>query len=101
MKLQLIKLIFLLTLLAFSLFLWSCEQPKATVTDLSKPLSTSPTPTPTPPQSVDPKRTDLNRVVVGANAPDFSLEDMNKKLVHLSDFRGKQYVVLVFYRGFF
>lgn len=101
MKLQIKRLIFSLTIFTCSVFLWSCEQPKATVTDLSKPLSTSPTPTPTPPQAVDPKRTDLNRVVVGSNAPDFSLEDMNKKTVHLSDFRGKQYVVLVFYRGFF
>jgi cytochrome oxidase Cu insertion factor (SCO1/SenC/PrrC family) len=83
--------------------LWSCEQPqqKASVSDLSKPLSTSPTPTPTPPPTVDPRRTDLNRVVVGTTAPDFSLEDMNRKMVHLSDFRGKKFVVLVFYRGHF
>ncbi len=82
--------------------LWSCnEQPTATVSDLSKPLSASPTPKPTPPPSVDPRRTDLDRVVMGVAAPDFALEDMNKKLVRLSDFRGKQTVILVFYRGHF
>lgn len=83
------------------LLLWSCEQPKATVSDLSKPLSNSPTPTVTPPPTIDRKRTDLDRAVVGTAALDFSLEDINGKVVHLSDFRGKKYVVLVFYRGFF
>ncbi|MBS1812568.1 MAG: redoxin domain-containing protein [Acidobacteria bacterium] len=90
-----------LCLFLLCLLLWSCEQPKATVTDLTKPLSDSPTPSVTPPPTVDPRRTDLNRVVVGTAAPDFSLEDMNKKMVHLSDFKGKKFVVLVFYRGFF
>ena len=92
------------TIVCFSLFcllLWSCEQPKATVSDLSKPLSNSPTPAVTPPPTVDPRRTDINRVVVGTTPPDFSLADINQKVVHLSDFRGKKYVVLVFYRGFF
>lgn len=83
------------------LLLWSCEQPKATVSDLSKPLSNSPTPAVTPPPTIDPRRTDLERVVVGSSALDFSLEDINKKVTHLSDFRGKKFVVLVFYRGFF
>ncbi|MFN7928718.1 MAG: redoxin domain-containing protein [Blastocatellia bacterium] len=83
------------------LLLWSCEQPKATVSDLSKPLSNSPTPSVTPPPTADPRRTDLDRVVVGKSALDFSLEDINGKVVHLSDFRGKKFVVLVFYRGFF
>ena len=84
------------------LLLWSCQpQPKATVSDLSKPLSNSPTPAVTPPPTIDPRRTDLERVVVGRPALDFSLEDINKKVVHLSDFRGKKFVVLVFYRGHF
>ena len=81
--------------------LWACEQQTGKVSDLTKPLSDSPTPKPTPPPSIDAKRTDLNRVVVGTIAPDFALEDMNKKIVRLSDFRGKQSVVLVFYRGVF
>lgn len=43
--------------------------------------------------------TDLERVNVGVAAPDFSLEDEAGKVVMLSQFRGKQNVVLVFYRG--
>lgn len=90
-------------LLGGCLLLWSCEQPqqKATVSDLSKPLSNSPTPAITPPPAIDPRRTDLNRIVVGSPAFDFSLEDISRKVVHLSDFRGKKFVVLVFYRGHF
>ncbi len=99
MKLQ--EITITLCLLLSCLLLWSCEQPKATVSDLTKPLSNSPTPSVTPPPSVDPRRTDINRVVVGTVAPDFSLEDMNQKMTHLSDFRGKKHVVLVFYRGYF
>ena len=102
MKLSFIKIIHTLSLLTLCSLLWSCtEQPTATVSDLSKPWSNSPTPAPTPPPKVDARRTDLNRVVLGVPAPDFALEDMNKKLVRLSDFRGKQAVVLVFYRGHF
>jgi peroxiredoxin len=33
-------------------------------------------------------------------APDFSLVDTHDQEVHLSDFRGKKNVVLVFNRGF-
>ena len=43
--------------------------------------------------------TDLERVQVGRPAPDFTLESIDAKPVSLSDFRGKQRVVLVFYRG--
>jgi cytochrome oxidase Cu insertion factor (SCO1/SenC/PrrC family) len=43
--------------------------------------------------------TDLERVKVGEQAPDFTLEDMTGKRVSLSDFRGSKNVVLVFYRG--
>ncbi|HEX4945729.1 MAG TPA: hypothetical protein VFZ34_03670 [Blastocatellia bacterium] len=101
MKLLFAKIIPSLSLLLACGLLWGCEQPKATVNDLSKPLPSSPTPTVTPPPAVDPRRTDLNRVVMGTVAPDFALEDMNKKIVRLSDFRGKQFVVLVYYRGHF
>lgn len=45
------------------------------------------------------KPTDLERVKVGDQAPDFTLEDMNGKKISLSDFAGKKNVVLVFYRG--
>jgi cytochrome oxidase Cu insertion factor (SCO1/SenC/PrrC family) len=43
--------------------------------------------------------TDLGRVEVGDNAPDFTLEDIDGKNISLSDFRGTMKVVLVFYRG--
>lgn len=43
--------------------------------------------------------TDLERVTVGDLAPDFTLEDENGKPITLSQFRGKKYVILVFYRG--
>jgi cytochrome oxidase Cu insertion factor (SCO1/SenC/PrrC family) len=43
--------------------------------------------------------TDLERVKVGDPAPDFTLEDENGKPMTLSQFREKQDVILVFYRG--
>ena len=42
---------------------------------------------------------DLERLQVGDAAPDFTLEDVDGRSVTLSSFRGKQWVVLVFYRG--
>jgi cytochrome oxidase Cu insertion factor (SCO1/SenC/PrrC family) len=50
----------------------------------------------------DPARlppTDTGRVAVGSEAPDFTLESLTGPPVTLSQFRGKQNVVLVFYRG--
>ena len=43
--------------------------------------------------------TDLERIKVGQPAPDFTLENIDRKQVSLSKFRGKKSVVLVFYRG--
>jgi hypothetical protein len=43
---------------------------------------------------------DLARVRVGILAPDFTLESKDNDLVTLSSFRGKNNVVLVFYRGY-
>ena len=43
--------------------------------------------------------TDLERVKVGSQAPDFTIEGMDGKEIRLSDCRGKKNVVLVFYRG--
>lgn len=39
-------------------------------------------------------------VAVDDAAPDFTLEDQNGKKITLSDARGKNPVVLVFYRGY-
>jgi hypothetical protein len=43
--------------------------------------------------------TDLNRVAVDSEAPDFTLEALDGSRITLSQFRGRQNVVLVFYRG--
>jgi cytochrome oxidase Cu insertion factor (SCO1/SenC/PrrC family) len=43
--------------------------------------------------------TDIKRVKVGDPAPDFTLQSHQGENVSLSDYRGKQNVVLVFYRG--
>jgi len=39
-------------------------------------------------------------VMVGETAPDFTLEDQNRRKITLSESRGKSPVVLVFYRGY-
>ncbi|HEV8149732.1 MAG TPA: hypothetical protein VGP61_06060 [Gemmatimonadales bacterium] len=44
-------------------------------------------------------RTDTSRVAVGTVAPDFTLAALVGPPVTLSQFRGKQKVILVFYRG--
>ena len=43
---------------------------------------------------------DLTRIKVGAAAPDFTLSNQDGQPVTLSSYRGKQPVVLVFYRGY-
>ena len=43
--------------------------------------------------------TDLDRVTVGAPAPDFTLLSLGGDRHTLSDYRGRKEVVLVFYRG--
>jgi AhpC/TSA family protein len=40
------------------------------------------------------------QLVVGQPAPDFTLPDAAGRAVRLSDYRGRQPVVLVFYRGY-
>lgn len=42
----------------------------------------------------------MPKVSINTPAPDFSLDDFLGKKVHLSDFRGKANVLLVFNRGF-
>jgi cytochrome oxidase Cu insertion factor (SCO1/SenC/PrrC family) len=44
--------------------------------------------------------TDLDRVHVGIQAPDFTLESSEGEQVTLSSYRGEKNVVLVFYRGY-
>jgi cytochrome oxidase Cu insertion factor (SCO1/SenC/PrrC family) len=44
--------------------------------------------------------TDLDRVHVGIQAPDFTLESSDNEQVTLLSYRGKKNVVLVFYRGY-
>ncbi len=39
----------------------------------------------------------MAELTIGSKAPDFSLSDQNGKPVQLSDFKGKQNVVLIFY----
>lgn len=46
------------------------------------------------------KATDLERVAVGTEAPDFTLESSDGRTVTLSSFRNRKNVVLVFYRGY-
>ena len=43
--------------------------------------------------------TDTSRVAAGTEAPDFTLEALIGPPVTLSQFRGKQNVILVYYRG--
>jgi len=43
--------------------------------------------------------TDLDRIQVGSQAPDFTLESSEGTAISLSDSEGKENVVLVFYRG--
>ena len=43
--------------------------------------------------------TDLERVAIGDEAPDFTLEAYSGDTLTLSDLRGDKNVVLVFYRG--
>lgn len=42
----------------------------------------------------------MTRLSAGLPAPDFELEDVHGRTVRLSDFCGRQPVVLVFLRGF-
>lgn len=42
----------------------------------------------------------MERVTVNTPAPDFTLDDYTGRPVALSDFRGRQWVLTVFNRGF-
>lgn len=60
---------------------------------------TGPMPSLGPADGLDLPPTDLDRVRVGDPAPDFTLASLEGPRVTLSDYRGSQDVVLVFYRG--
>ena len=42
----------------------------------------------------------MARVELDTIAPEFALEDYRGRMVHLSDYRQKKHVILVFNRGF-
>jgi len=44
--------------------------------------------------------TDIDRVNVGTEAPDFTLMSSDGQAITLSNYRSKKNVVLVFYRGY-
>jgi cytochrome oxidase Cu insertion factor (SCO1/SenC/PrrC family) len=52
-----------------------------------------------PKDGMDLPASDLDRVQAGDIAPDFALKSLSGDIVTLSDYRGRQNVVLVFYRG--
>lgn len=79
---------FLLTLAVTSLFALSCSAEGGDTGDRMGPLDGATLPP-----------ADLDRISVGDNAPDFRLAALQGEPVRLSDLRGSQDVVLVFYRG--
>jgi len=88
-------------LLLFALAACQSRKQEASLDALTAPIKT---PTPAPPApapSIDPNVTDLEKVKEGTPAPAFALEDVNRKVYRLSDYKGKKSVVLVFYRGVF
>lgn len=52
-----------------------------------------------PADGQDLARTELERVMVGGEAPLFTLDSYDRGPVELASFRGDKNVVLVFYRG--
>lgn len=43
---------------------------------------------------------DTGRVIVGSEAPDFTLASLTGRRITLSDYRGRKNIILVFYRGY-
>jgi cytochrome oxidase Cu insertion factor (SCO1/SenC/PrrC family) len=60
-------------------------------------LAQTPTPAATPASTAAPTPAPYDKLKVGDLAPDFTLPDLTGKAVKLSDFRGKNNVVLAFY----
>jgi len=53
-----------------------------------------------PRDGLDLPAVDTGRVAVGDMAPDFALRERDGSVIALSDYRGRQNVILVFYRGY-
>jgi hypothetical protein len=62
-------------------------------------LDTDTAPALGPADGLDLPGTDLERIQVGDEAPDFTLASFGGGTVTLSDYRGESNVLLVFYRG--
>ena len=62
-------------------------------------ISIQEAPTLGPTDGFDLPPTDVERVALGTEAPDFSLLAYSEDILTLSDYRGDKNVVLVFYRG--
>jgi peroxiredoxin len=72
----------------------------ALVALLAAPLTAQSGPSLGPVDGRDLAPTEIERVAVGATAPEFTLARFGGGTRALSDFRGKKNVVLVFYRGY-
>ena len=95
MRVKPIAAILALLLMTCSLTQQRMAESKAAV--IARPLQTGAELGPKDGRDLPPA--DLDRVKVGSEAPDFSLEDQEGRVLTLSAFRGKKAVVLIFYRG--
>jgi len=84
--------LFAISLLATLLVLGGCAEDEA---DEGAPSSIALGPV----DGHDLPGTELERIQVGDEAPDFSLVSLAGPVVTLSEFRGQRNIVLVFYRG--
>ena len=82
-------------LLAGLAALWGCSAPASE--EAAEPAEVAAALGPVDGHDLPP--TDLERVQVGDEAPDFTLASLAGPDVTLSDYRGEKDVVLVFYRG--
>ena len=70
-----------------------------TTYDEGAPTAVAQTPVLGPVDGHDLAPTDIERVALGTEAPDFTLRAYSGGALTLSDYRGEKSVVLVFYRG--
>ena len=68
---------------------------------MMRPRSACPTRWPVPCRLPHPpEEVSMARVTLNTLAPDFTLDDYTGRPVRLADFRGRQWVLVVFNRGF-